>query len=112
MRSVWEPRATSQYILQWYKLASMRERLTPNAAATEHSNELNKAQVTQVFKMYIEDINKEKRADQQGKTWAYYKSCTEAKMRREAGHVFVANAVEDRAALSAAICYRATAIVC
>ena len=66
-QSVWEPRDTSQYILQWYKLASMRERLTPNAAATEHSNELSKAQVTQIFRMYMEDMKKDPRADQQGK---------------------------------------------
>ena len=71
----------------------MRERLTSNAAVIEHSNELSKAQVTQIFQMYMEDMKKDRRADQQGKTWAYYKSCAEAKMRREAGHVFVANAI-------------------
>ena len=42
-QSVWEPRPTSKYIRQWCKLASMRERLTPNAAATEHSNELGQS---------------------------------------------------------------------
>ena len=43
--------------------------------------------------MYMEDIKKEERADQQGKKWSYYKSCAHAKMKREAGHVFVANAI-------------------
>ena len=78
-RLVWEPRDTSQCIRQWYKLASMREGLTPAAAATEHGNELSKERVTQIF--------------QQGQRWVYYKSCDEAKMRREAGHVFLANAI-------------------
>jgi hypothetical protein len=71
----------------------MRERLTPNAAATEHSNELDKAHVSQIFKMYMEDIKKEERADQLGKKWLYYKSCAHAKMKREAVRVFVANAI-------------------
>ena len=38
-------------------------------------------------------MKKNLRADQRGKKWVYYKSCAEAKMRREAGHVFVANAI-------------------
>ena len=92
-RSVWEPRDTSQYIRQWCKLASMRELLIPDAAVTEHSNELSKAQVTQIFQMYMQDMKKDLRADQEGRQWSYYKSCAEAKMKREAGHVFVANAI-------------------
>ena len=93
-RSVWEPRDTSQYIRQWYKLASMREGLTPAAAATtEHGHELSKQQVTQIFRRYMKDMKKDLRPDQLGKEWSYYKSCTEAKMRREAGHVFLANAI-------------------
>ena len=69
----------------------MREWLTPNAAATEHSNVLDKAQVNEIFKMYMEDIKKAERADQQGKKWSYYKSCAHAKMKCEAGRVFVAD---------------------
>ena len=92
-RSVWEARDTSQYIRQWYEFASMRERLPPDAAATEHGNELSKAQVKQIFKWYMEDMKKNLRAEQQGKSYTYYKSCAEAKMKREAGHVFVANAI-------------------
>ena len=92
-RSVRKPRDTSIYIRQWCKLASMREWLPPNAAATEHSKELSKAEVTEIFKMYMDEMKKDLREDQQGKKWTYYKSCTEAKMRREAGHVFVANAI-------------------
>ena len=71
----------------------MREWLTPNAAATEHSNELSEAHVTHIFQTYMEDIKKDLRADQQGNTWPYYKSCADAKMRREAGRIFVANAI-------------------
>ena len=92
-RSVWEPRDTSQYIRQWYELASMREGLTPAAAATEHGQELSKGQVTQIFRQYMQEMKKDLRPDQQGKKWTYYKGCAEAKMRREAGHVFLANAV-------------------
>ena len=50
-----------------------------------------KAQATQIFKMYMEDMKWSE--DQQGRKWTYYKGCAEAKMRREAGHVFVANAI-------------------
>ena len=49
--------------------------------------------MTQIFLQYIEDMKKDLRPDQQGRKWSYYKSCTEAKMRREAGHVFLANAI-------------------
>ena len=38
-RSVWEPRNTSQYIAEWYRLASMRSRF---GRATEDSEQLNK----------------------------------------------------------------------
>ena len=66
-RSVWEPRDASQYIRQWYELASMREWLTPAAAATEHGDALSKAQATEIFKRYMEDMKKDLPADQQGK---------------------------------------------
>ena len=92
-RSVWQPRDTSIYIRQWRELASKREWLTPNAAATEHSAEFSKEQVTDIFKLYMEEMKKTLRPDQRGKKWTYYKSCTESKMRREAGHVFIANAI-------------------
>ncbi len=92
-RSVWEPRETSQYIGQWYQLASMREMVIPHAAATEHGIMLSKTQVSQIFTRYMDDMKKTLRPDQQGKKWTYYKSCAEAKMRREAGHVFIANAI-------------------
>ena len=68
-RSVWKPRDTSKYIRQWCKLASMREWLQPNVVATEHSKELSKAQVSEIFKMYMEDMKKDRREDQQGKKW-------------------------------------------
>jgi hypothetical protein len=48
----------------------MREWPTPNAAATEHSNELSKAQVTQIFQMYMEDMKKDLREDQQDRKWS------------------------------------------
>ena len=53
-RSVWEPRDTSKYILQWRRLASMREWLKPNAAATELSKEFSRDEVTQIFRTYME----------------------------------------------------------
>ena len=33
------------------------------------------------------------RPDQLDKSWSYYKSCAEAKMKAQAGHTFVANAI-------------------
>ena len=90
---MWQPRDTSIYIRQWRELASKREWLTPNAAATEHSAEFSKEQVTDIFKLYMEEMKNTLRPDQRGKKWTYYKSCTESKMRREAGHVFIANAI-------------------
>jgi hypothetical protein len=92
-RSVWEPRDANQYIRQWYKLASMRTWVTNAAAATEHSEEFSKAQVTQIFKWYMEDMKKTLRPDQLNKSWSYYKSCAEANMKREAGHTYVANVI-------------------
>ena len=71
----------------------MREGLTPAAAATEHGNELSKERVTQIFRQYMEDMQKDLRPHEQGQKLSYYKSCVEATMRREAGHVFLANAI-------------------
>ena len=92
-RSVWEPRDTKTYISQWYELASMRTRVTTDAAATEHGEHLSKAQVSTIFKCYMEDMKKTLRPEQLNKPWKYYKSCAESKMRRQAGHTFVANAI-------------------
>ena len=81
-RSVWRPKDTSQYIRQWYELAACRLpvlRSTAAAAVTEHGRELSKAEVTLVFKQYMEDLKTELRPDHLGKPWAYYKSCTESK---------------------------------
>ena len=95
-RSVWQPKDTSRYIRQWYELAACRLpvlRSTAAAAATEHGRELSRFEVTLVFKQYMEDLKTELRPDQLGRKWSYYKSCTETKMRRMAGHTFVANAI-------------------
>ena len=89
-RSVCEPRDTRTYIRQWREFAAMR---TPYVAATEHSKELSKDQVSEIFRRYMEDLKKDLRPEQQGKTWTYYKGCTETKMRRMTGSVFVANVI-------------------
>ena len=65
----------------------------PSTAATEHSKELSKAEVTQIFDWYKDELKKDLRPDQQGKKPSYYKGCTETKMRSKAGSVFVANAI-------------------
>ena len=50
-RSVWETQDTSEYIRQWYELASLRTFVNPGfAAATEHGEQLSKDQVSQIFK--------------------------------------------------------------
>ncbi len=105
-RSVWEPRDTRKYIGKWYKLAAMRTRVTPDATATEHGEQLSNDQVSQIFKCYLQDMKTELRPDQFNKPWTYYKSCAEAKMRREAGRTFVANAIW--APSIAIVCYKAT----
>ena len=43
--------------------------------------------------MYMEELKKDLRPEQQGQTSNCYKRCTEVKMRNEAGHGFVANAI-------------------
>ena len=92
-RSVWEPRDTSKYICQWYELASMRTWVPTGAAATEHGEQLSTAQVSQIFKLYMEDMKKTLGPEQLNRPRVYYKSCAEAKMKRQAGHTFVANAI-------------------
>ncbi len=71
-RSVWQPRDATQYIRQWYQLASMPATVLPHGAATEHANELSKAQVTQLFRAYMDDMKKTLRPEQKGKAWTYY----------------------------------------
>ena len=93
-RSVWETQDTSEYIRQWYELASLRTFVNPGfAAATEHGEQLSKDQVSQIFIWYMEDMKTSLREEQLDRKWVYYKSCAEAKMRRQAGHTFVANAI-------------------
>jgi len=92
-RSVWEPRDTGKYIGEWYKFAAMRTWVMTDATATEHGEQLNKDQVSQIFKLYMEELKAKLRPEQCKKKWSYYKSCTEAKMKRKAGHTFVVNAI-------------------
>ena len=89
-RSVWQPRNTSQYIAEWYRLASMRSRF---GRATEDSGQLNKEQVAEIFKGYIADMKTNLLPHQRNKDGAYYRSCASAKLRNEAGSTFVANAI-------------------
>ena len=54
---------------------------------------LSKSQVSEIFKYYVQDMKTTLRPDQLNKKSDYYRRCTEVKMRREAGHTFVANAI-------------------
>ena len=92
-RSVWEPRDTGKYIGEWYKLAAMRTWVTTDATATEHGEQLSGCQVSQIFRLYMEELKTNPRPEQRNRKWSYYKSCTEAKMRCDAGSTFVANAI-------------------
>ena len=93
-RSGWQPRDTSKYIRQWSELASMRTWVNSGfAAATEHGEQLSKDQVSQIFKLYMEDMKSTLREEQLDKPWGYYKSCAEAKLRHQAGDKFVAKAI-------------------
>ena len=95
-RTVWEPMSTAKCIRDWYELASMRTWVTTDAAATEHSEHMSKAQLSQIFRQYMADMKTTLRPDQLDRTWGYYKSCAEAKMRHQAGSTFVANAIWAR----------------
>ena len=64
-----------------------------DAAATEHGEHFTKDEVSQIFKLYMDDMKRDLRPDQLNKSWTYYKSCAESKMKGEAGHTFVANAI-------------------
>ena len=95
-RSLWEPRDAGEYIRQWRELEAWREciRIDANAestAATEHTKQLSKEEITQIFKRYMHNI--EWRTDQQNKGPSYYKGCTETNLRRKAGSTNVAYAI-------------------
>ena len=90
-RTVWEPRDTSSYIAAWYKLAEMRSGFSLEAA--EHADFLAPHQVAMLFNSYMGEVKKTLRPEQQNKKWTYYKSITEANLRREAGSVNVAKAI-------------------
>lgn len=70
-RSVSQPRDTSVYIRQWREFASKREWLTLNAAATEHSAEFSEEQVTDIFKLYMEEMKNTLRPEHQGNKYTY-----------------------------------------
>ena len=89
-RSVWEARNTTQYITEWNRLASMRSRF---GHATEDSGQLNKEEVAAIFKEYIADMKTNLRPDQCNREEAYYRSCANAKLRKEAGSTCVAKAI-------------------
>ena len=90
-RTVWEPRDTGKYIATWYKLAEMRSGFT--SEATEQAGCLTPHQVSMLFDAYTTEVKKTLRPEQQGKQSTYYKSITEANLRREAGSVNVAKAI-------------------
>jgi hypothetical protein len=92
-RSVWEPRDTSTYIGEWYKLAAMRTLVTTDVTATEHGKQLSTDQVTQIWQLYMKEFKANLRPEQRNRKPSYQKSCAETKLRREAGHIFLANAI-------------------
>jgi len=85
-RTMWTPRDPRQYIRSWYDLAEWRKLF-----ATEHESLLTKSQVAQIFQMYSQQMNWQ--PYQKGKKSSYYKSCTEVKLRKLAGSVFIAKAI-------------------
>ena len=86
---MWEPRDVSQYIAEWYRLASMRSRFQH---ATENSGQLSKQQVAEIFKGYVAAMNTNMRPDQRIKQRSYY-NCANAKLRNEAGSTGLAKAI-------------------
>ena len=88
-RSVWEPRDVSQYIAEWYRLASMRSRFQH---ATETSGQLNKQQVAEIFKVYAAAMNRNMRPDQCIKQRSC-ESSVNAKLKNEAGCTGLAKAI-------------------
>ena len=58
-----------------------------------HGEQLSKEQVSQIFRCYVHDMKTDLRAGQRNKKGTDWESCAEVKMRREAGHTFVANAI-------------------
>jgi len=92
-RTVWQPRDTGKYIREWYKLAAMRAPFTPFVTATEHGQQLSKGQVSQIYKSYKHEFKANLRLEQRNKKPSYLEGCFETKLRREAGHTFLANAI-------------------
>ena len=91
-RSMWQPRDAAKYIRNWRTLAAMRTLVAPDVGAT-HGGPLRREQVTQIFNHYVEELKADSRPEQQGKSWQYYKSCTESKMKTQDGSTFVATAI-------------------
>ena len=89
-RSVWRPRDTSQYIRNWRELAEWRTRVQPISQPGEH---LTKDELTEIFRLYMNELKKTLRPEQLNKPWVYYKDCTHANLRNMAGSTFVANAI-------------------
>ena len=71
----------------------MRTLVTTDVTATEHGKQLSKEQITQIFKLYMKEFKANLYPEQRNKKPSYYKSCAESKLRREAGHTFLANAI-------------------
>jgi hypothetical protein len=97
-RSVWEPRDTGKYIRQWRELAAWRARIetdvgAESTAAAEHDKQLSKDEVTQIWKLYLDDFKTSLRPEQLGRKWTYYKNCAESALRRETGSKHVAYAI-------------------
>ena len=95
---MWEPRDTGKYIRQWRELAAWRARIetdvgAESTAAAEHDKQLSKDEVTQIFKLYVDDFKTSLRPEQAGRNWTYYKSCVESALRRDSGSKHVALAI-------------------
>ena len=87
----------------------MREWLTPDAAATEHGNELSRAQVSQIFKWYMEDMKKNLSAKQQGSEMEILLELRRSQNEtRGRARLRCKRYLDDRASSSAAFRYRAT----
>ena len=59
-RSVLQPRDTSKYICQWHELAAWRALVqtdahAESAGATEHGEQLSKAQLNKILRLYMND---------------------------------------------------------
>ena len=52
---------------RFHKLAAMRTWVTTDATATEHGEQLDKDQVSQIFRFYVQDMQTEPRPGQRNK---------------------------------------------